>query len=94
MQSALERLWPYTNELFTDDPVDQQAADNALMPLPSSLRVAFDEEVNRSLQEATLTQPGNSEFLSTGKQGQHTEYLDYILAEMQSVARAHPGANW
>lgn len=94
MQDALDRLWPYTNELFSDDSVDREAADNGLVPLPSSLRTAFDAEVTASLAEATLACPGDSEFLSTGKQGQHTEYLDYILAELQSVARAHPGASW
>lgn len=94
MQRALDRLWPYTNELFSDDDTDKQAANAGLVPLPSSLRPAFDTEVDAALAEATLTRPVASEFLSTGKQGRHTEYLDYILAEMQSVARAHPGARW
>jgi ring-1,2-phenylacetyl-CoA epoxidase subunit PaaC len=41
-----------------------------------------------------LQQPPDSEFLSHGKQGAHTESLSYLLAEMQSLARAHPGATW
>jgi ring-1,2-phenylacetyl-CoA epoxidase subunit PaaC len=28
----------------------------------------------------------------TGRDGVHTEAMGYLLAEMQSIARAHPGA--
>ena len=30
----------------------------------------------------------------TGRDGIHTEAMGYILAELQSVARAHPDATW
>jgi ring-1,2-phenylacetyl-CoA epoxidase subunit PaaC len=30
----------------------------------------------------------------TGKQGMHSEHLGFVLAEMQSLARAHPQATW
>ena len=46
------------------------------------------------VDEATLRWPADSAFLSTGKQGLHSEHLDYLLTEMQSVARAHPEASW
>ncbi|MGB7180376.1 MAG: 1,2-phenylacetyl-CoA epoxidase subunit PaaC [Burkholderiaceae bacterium] len=94
MQTALNKLWPYTNELFADDAIDQEAASNQIAPLPSSVKPEFDKEVAIILAEATLSQPAPTQFLSTGKQGQHTEHLDLILAEMQSLARAHPGATW
>ena len=29
-----------------------------------------------------------------GRDGVHTEALGYVLAELQSVARAHPDATW
>ena len=29
-----------------------------------------------------------------GKQGQHTEALSYLLAEMQVLPRTHPEAVW
>jgi ring-1,2-phenylacetyl-CoA epoxidase subunit PaaC len=29
-----------------------------------------------------------------GKQGRHTEHLGYLLAEMQFLQRAYPGAQW
>ncbi len=29
-----------------------------------------------------------------GRQGVHTEHLGYLLAEMQFLQRAYPGASW
>lgn len=93
-QRALERLWPYTNEFWLDDDTDRSAAGAGLAPLPSSLKPAWDARIDAILHEAGLQRPADSAFASTGKQGRHTEYLGFLLAEMQSVARAHPGARW
>jgi ring-1,2-phenylacetyl-CoA epoxidase subunit PaaC len=94
IQSALDQLWPYTNELFTDDDTDRASANASVTVLPSSLRERWQQEINNTLAQATLTEPAKNEYLSTGKQGVHTEHLDYVLVELQSVARAHPGATW
>jgi ring-1,2-phenylacetyl-CoA epoxidase subunit PaaC len=29
-----------------------------------------------------------------GKKGVHTEHFGYVLAEMQTLQRSFPGANW
>ena len=91
-QHALDRLWPYTNEMFCDDDVDRAAAAAGVRPLPSSLRPSWSAAVDQTLGEATLARPADVAFQSTGRQGRHTEHLDLLLAELQSVARAHPGA--
>lgn len=93
-QAALDRLWPYTREWFVDDPIDAAAAQAGVGVLPSSLRPAWDGIVDTTLAEATLRRPADSEFVSTGRQGVHSEYLGHLLAEMQTLARAHPGARW
>ena len=93
-QAALDWLMPYTNEYWRDDDIDKASAAAGLAPLPSSLQAAWQTALTDTLAEATLSQPATSGFLSTGKQGRHTEHLDYLLAEMQQVARAHPGASW
>ncbi len=36
--------------------------------------------------------PGS--YTTTGKLGLHSEHMGYLLAELQSVARQHPGAQW
>jgi ring-1,2-phenylacetyl-CoA epoxidase subunit PaaC len=46
------------------------------------------------LARATLARPGKTAFQWYGKQGRHSEHLGYLLAEMQSLHRAHPGATW
>ncbi len=94
MQAALDALWDYVGEMFLDDDVDRAIADADVGPLPSSLRDAWDGIVNATLNEATLTRP-DSDFAQTGgKTGRHTEDLGYILAEMQFLQRAYPGATW
>ena len=47
------------------------------------------------LDEATLPMPaGDAWTQRSSADGWHTEHLGYLLAEMQSLARAHPGASW
>lgn len=91
-QTALDQLWKYTDELFTDDAVD--AAMGSAGILPSSLRPAWDGVVARMLGDATLTAPTDPYQTAGGRQGLHTNALGLLLAEMQSVARTYPGATW
>jgi ring-1,2-phenylacetyl-CoA epoxidase subunit PaaC len=93
-QAALQRLWPFTNELFDADDVDRAVAAEGLGPMPGSLRDGWSQRVDATLAEATLARPGESPFAWYGKQGRHGEHLGYLLAEMQSLHRAHPGATW
>jgi ring-1,2-phenylacetyl-CoA epoxidase subunit PaaC len=91
---ALATLWPYVNELFADDDVDRGAAEAGIAPLPSSLEKAWSARVDATLSAATLARPAPAPFGWYGKQGRHSEHLGYLLAEMQSLHRAHPGATW
>ncbi|GAB3948224.1 1,2-phenylacetyl-CoA epoxidase subunit PaaC [Micromonospora vulcania] len=86
MQVAVDQVWPYTHELF--------AADPAAPVDPATLRPAFDDTVGPILAEATLTRPESSWAPAGGRVGVHTEHLAYLLAEMQVLHRAHPGAQW
>jgi len=91
---SLARLWPFTNELFDDDDIDRAIAAAGVGPLPSSLGNAWTSRVGEALASATLARPAPSAFGWYGKQGRHSEHLGYLLAEMQSLHRAHPGAVW
>lgn len=47
------------------------------------------------LEKATLTRPASESWQpSGGREGRHTEHLSYLLAEMQSLHRAHPEVTW
>lgn len=94
MQKALDYLLPYTAELFIDDDTDCAANTAGIGPLASALKATCEAQIAVTLAAATLTVPAAIKFISTGRQGRHTEALGFVLAEMQSLARAHPGAQW
>lgn len=94
MQAALDDQWGYALEMFAGDETDAQMAAAGIAPDPASLRGPWDETVQAVLAEATLTAPESGYVHKGGKQGTHTEHLGYILAEMQFLQRAYPGAEW
>lgn len=94
MRAALAALWPYTAELFVDDAVDEAAEARGLGPRCSALREPWQAEMAEVLAEATLTPPADTPFVSEGKRGRHSEYMGYLLAEMQYLQRAFPGGAW
>lgn len=94
MRAAVERIWPYTNEMFARDAVDEAAEAASLGPARDTLRAAWLAEVGAVLAEAQLTIPKATPFLSTGTLGRHSEHLGFMLAEMQSLQRQHPGGRW
>lgn len=92
MIDGLRLTWPYVEELFTDDELTERLGDAAVRP--SSLRAAFDRLTGELLAEAELEVPDVPSSTGGGRQGRHSEYLGYMLAEMQVLAREHPGASW
>jgi ring-1,2-phenylacetyl-CoA epoxidase subunit PaaC len=93
-QRALERLWPYTVELFEADALDRGMAEQGIAPPLEEVRGAWNLHIDEVLAEATLARPPDRPFTWFGKRGEHSEHLGYLLAEMQYLQRAHPGARW
>lgn len=93
-QNALDRLWPYTGELFASDEVDRALAAEAIATDPPTLQPAWRDVVADVIRRATLTLPADGYMHSGARQGRHTEHLGHLLAEMQILARSHPGAKW
>ncbi len=94
LQAAVDDIWPYTHELFEDDPLARSLEDANVGPLPSSLQPQWTDMVTGVLNQATLSVPVDGWRPSGGRSGRHTEHLSYLLAEMQVLHRAHPGASW
>lgn len=95
LQAAVDELWMYTDELFTDNETDVFAKENNIGPLSSSLKKDWAELVTPVLENASIKVPENNLFsLKYGKNGFHTEYLGYILAEMQHLPLLYPDAIW
>lgn len=94
---AIGDTWPYVDELFDDDALVERLAADGVSVLPSSLRPGFDAVIDTVFAEAELERPtGRTAFIASGggREGRHTEHLGPMLAEMQVLARAHPGASW
>jgi ring-1,2-phenylacetyl-CoA epoxidase subunit PaaC len=93
-QSALERLWPYTVELFAEDDLDRAMADRGVAPRLADVHATWTIRLDEILAQATLTRPVDRPLSWHGKRGQHSEHLGYLLAEMQHLQRTYPGARW
>ena len=93
-QAALDQLLPYTQEFWSASPQEVAALANGTGIDMAALQADWNQIVDTALQEATLKRPAVGGFVPTGKQGIHSEHLGFVLAEMQSLARQHPGATW
>jgi ring-1,2-phenylacetyl-CoA epoxidase subunit PaaC len=94
MQAGLDEEWPYVEELFGDEYVDPALVGQGVAVAPSTLRGDFDRQVDDVLARATLTRPEVSPAVTGGRRGIHSTPMGYLLAEMQHLARSHPGATW
>ena len=93
-QAALDELWPFTAELFASDEVDALMHAEGIAPEMAPLRTRWSQRIDEVLREATLKRPADCVFPWHGRCGVHTEHLGYMLAEMQFLQRAYPGAEW
>ena len=92
--AGLRLMWPFVNELFQDDDLTRRLAEGGAAVELSSLRADFDRLTGEILDEAGLEVPDVPAAPGGGRKGQHSEHLGYLLAEMQVLAREHPGAKW
>lgn len=97
-EAAIARVWPYVPELFEPSVEELALAASGIGVDPSGLRPEFDAVMALTFGAAGLPIPDAPGVARVGgragRQGLHTEELSRILAEMQSVARAHPEGTW
>lgn len=94
MQDAVNGLWEYTGELFTPSQIEISACAGGIAPDLEKLKPWWLEKVQEVMSEATLLIPEKNYQQKGGKTGLHSEYMGFILAEMQFLQRAYPGAEW
>ncbi|QUH02990.1 phenylacetate-CoA oxygenase subunit PaaC [Saccharopolyspora erythraea] len=98
MRAAIEAVWPFVDELFATHDVERRMTDAGTGADPAQVRAEFDEVLAQVLRTALLPWPETAPLSgvngAAGRDGIHTEHLAYLLAEMQSLARAHPEATW
>ncbi|SER99123.1 1,2-phenylacetyl-CoA epoxidase subunit PaaC [Corynebacterium cystitidis] len=94
VSDGLRYMWPYVDELFEDLPIHNELADEGIAVLPSSLRAEFDTRIEAVLDAAGVAKPEVPQSVSAQRTGRYSEHRGFILAEMQSLARQHPGVTW
>lgn len=94
MQSALDGLWTWAKEAMVPDAIDEELAGSRVAPDLGAVAERWSARVDDVLSEATLTPPENEFAHTGGKSGRHTEHLGHLLATMQFLQRAYPGASW
>ncbi|HLO83149.1 MAG TPA: 1,2-phenylacetyl-CoA epoxidase subunit PaaC [Chitinophagaceae bacterium] len=94
MNKAIDELWTYTGELFIPAGYETKAFENGLTPELTTLKNDWLNRVAIVFEEAKLPVPPPGFSQTGGKQGVHTEYLGYILAEMQYLQRTYPASKW
>jgi len=86
VQQSLVQLWRYTGEFFKSGDFDG--------PDLTQLEQEWNKQIDAVLSEATLSAPENQGKATGGIAGQHSEYFGFLIAEMQHMQRAFPGATW
>jgi ring-1,2-phenylacetyl-CoA epoxidase subunit PaaC len=95
MQSAIDALWPYTNDLFATIESDQELVKAGIIPDVAALKTKWIEMISEVLKRATLKMPDLNAWQQSGSRvGKHTEQLSYILGELQFMQRVYPGMSW
>jgi ring-1,2-phenylacetyl-CoA epoxidase subunit PaaC len=93
-EAALDALWPYTDELFEADASEQSLITAGVAPDPLALRSTWQATLDDVLARATLERPAAGWMQTGGRSGRHTEHLGFLLADLQYLQRAYPGATW
>ncbi|MDJ1370443.1 1,2-phenylacetyl-CoA epoxidase subunit PaaC [Gulosibacter molinativorax] len=92
LQAGLDYFWPYIDELFEDDEFIEKLGPVAVRP--SELREDVMARITTAIEEAGLRVPEVKQAVTGGRRGEHREALGHLLAEMQVLARKHPGVTW
>ena len=94
VQRSLDEAWCYTGEMFVADEIDVAIQEQFEGPDLLEVQKLWRRDVEKTVAEATLTLPDDQWMATGGKQGQHSEHLGFLLAEMQYLQRSFPGATW
>ncbi|MBJ3776201.1 1,2-phenylacetyl-CoA epoxidase subunit PaaC [Acuticoccus mangrovi] len=93
-EAALAALWPYTGELFEVDATLEPLIAEGVAADPRSVHAVWQQTIDQALAATGLTVPEVPFMQTGGRTGYHTEHLGFILADLQFMQRAYPGATW
>lgn len=94
IQDAVDGLWMYVGEMFQPSNSESAATIESYYPDVSKIKENWHQAVQSIFDQAGLIKPQNDWSMTGGKTGKHTEYMGYILAELQYMQRAYPNMQW
>jgi len=94
IQTAINDLWIYTDELFQPTEADTAMVTQGIGVDSTKLKANYYQLVSAVLAEATLITPVVEYFQKGGKQGIHSEHMGFIVTELQFMQRTYPNMNW
>jgi len=94
MANAVDALHPYTEEFFTLGAAPELCVAAGVIPDSANIKTLWTNLITPVFKQAGLTIPEVPYPQSGGRNGQHTEDFGFLLAELQYVQRAYPGAQW
>jgi ring-1,2-phenylacetyl-CoA epoxidase subunit PaaC len=94
LSEALLDLWPFTGEMFELDDTERALIEAGTAVDPAQIRPLWLETVDRVFAEAQLARPKDGWMQTGGRRGEHSEHLGHLLADLQFMQRAYPGATW
>ena len=87
-------MWRYADELTTPTANEKALQELGIIPDYTALQASLATYTAQVFAEATLPVTQNLAPNLGGKQGRHSEYLGYLLAELQYMQRTYPGLKW
>lgn len=100
LQIALDELWPIAQQLHTLDINQTGLVPAGYLPAAEQIAKEWTDQVSALLEELRLTVPTTAKKSQakldsrTVSRSRHTPHLKILVAELQSVARQEPEANW
>jgi ring-1,2-phenylacetyl-CoA epoxidase subunit PaaC len=94
LQKGFQDIWQYTGELFEMNEIDKTLIKEGIAVDLKPLKKTWIKEISELLFRANIQMPEDTFMQRGSRDGVHTEYLGFILAEMQALPRMHPEAKW
>ncbi|GAB3196197.1 phenylacetate-CoA oxygenase subunit PaaC [Nocardioides hungaricus] len=91
--AGLDLVWPWYGELFCTHP-DERAVGVDPATVADEVAAVLEQVFSVSGVERPEVAPAGPVAGGVGRDGRHTEAMGLLLAQMQSVARAHPLGQW
>ncbi len=91
IQQAFNDLWKHTPEMLATQSYEKALVEQGIVPDSEELALDWTVQVIRIFSQANLHRPTDG-FVENN--AAHSEHLGRLLAEMQYLQRAYPGAKW